>query len=113
MQCVIERERTQADVHRKLSAIFASTIQFQPRTHGTGTRRCGIPLTMESVGSMKAFRQEDFQLLPDEFGARVAKQRFHLAIHERDTSSGIDHDQRVIPLLQFRIAPQSFVDLFV
>ncbi len=95
MQRVIERERTQADVHRKLRAIFASTIQLQPLSHGTGARRGGITLTMESMGSMKAFRQEDFQLLPDEFGASVAKQPFHLAIHERDTSGRIDHDQRI------------------
>src|SRR6266581_161635 len=95
VQRVIERERAQADIHWELRAIFATTIQLQPRSHRTGARRGGITLTMESVGSMKAFRQKDFQFLPDEFGARVAKQRFHLAIHERDTSGSIDHDQRI------------------
>jgi len=44
---------------------------------------------------MKAFGQEDFQLQAFEVGARVAKQRFRLAIHQCDMSGRIDQDQRV------------------
>ena len=68
MQRAVEQQRAQADVHRKLAAIFASPIQLQSCAHRASAWGGGIPLTVKHVGSPKAFGQQGFQRLAFEFG---------------------------------------------
>jgi hypothetical protein len=89
----IKEQRAQANVYRKLAAIFASPIQFQARAHRAGAWGAGIPLAMMDVDSTKTLGQQGFQHLTFEFGASVPKHFFSLAIHAHDAPTGVDQDQ--------------------
>src|SRR5205807_1255917 len=86
-------EGAEADLHGKLAAILAQTIELEIGAHGANPWIAEIPTAVSRMASSKALRDQNLDLLPDQLGARVTKQLLGLRVDEDDRPLAVDdHD---------------------
>jgi len=95
MEHPIEQQRPQADFHGKLHTILTTPEELKPNSHGTSEWGREIALPMSNMGFSKTLREENFELLSQEFLTSTAKEGFCLPIYHHDHPGLIDGNQSV------------------
>src|SRR5260370_29567231 len=85
----------QADLDGEFRAVFAQTVQFQPRAHRTNARVGEERRPMRGMVAAKSLRDEDLHPLPDELITVVAKELLSLRVHQLNTAVA-SHDHYCI-----------------
>ena len=95
VELAIEQQGVQADFHREFRAILAPPDEIQPYAHRASMWIGEIALQVPGVGRVKAPGKEQFERLPRQLGARIAKECPGLPIHQRDDPGRVDDHQRI------------------
>ena len=85
----------ETDFNGKLCSILAQSVKLEARAHGAGPRLGEKTRAVPRMSAAKTLRDEDLDLLAQEFFARVAEELFRLRIHQNDAPRAIDNDNCV------------------
>ena len=91
----IKKQGVEADLDWKFIAIPAPPHELQSHAHWPGERSGEIALPVGGVGCVKALREEQFEQLPQQFGACIAKDGFGLPVHHHHGPGRIDDHQGI------------------
>src|SRR5262245_11431508 len=94
-RALLRLQRTEADLHRKLSPVFPPSVQLQTLTHRPQSRLGEELHAVFGMPGSKPFRHQNLNLLPQKLLALVAKQLLHLGIDQYDLALPIHHDHRI------------------
>src|SRR5580765_5331817 len=89
------RDRTQADLQRKFSAVLAYTIEIPSSSHGT---RLGMGKKFDPIAGVMwphMLRHKYLNRLPNQFSPFIAEQLIYLPIDHPDNPLLINHQQSV------------------
>ncbi len=87
-------QRTQADLHRKFVAVLVQGVQFHARAHRPHPRLREKVSAVRRMISPQSLRHQLFDLFSQKLLPRIAKQFFHLRIHQDNFSLLVhDHDR--------------------
>src|SRR5215831_5345327 len=88
-------QRTEADLHRKLSPVFPPSVQLKTLTHRPHPRLGKELRAVFRMPGAKPFRHQNLNLLPQKLLPLVAKQLLHLGIDQHDLAPPIHHDHGI------------------
>jgi hypothetical protein len=90
---VWRRNRIQANLNRKLAAVFAPSEQFPACAHCPRFRRCKEVGAVSRMRCSESFRHQKLNVSANKFVTRVAEQFFGMRIYQRDAALMIDKDR--------------------
>lgn len=82
-------QRTQADIRRELAAVLAQAVQLNPAVHDAAVGVCRIVLALRDMGGAKTRWNQAFDRQREQFGPRIAEQRFGGRVGQHDASARI------------------------
>jgi hypothetical protein len=94
-QAVLGMYRTQADFDWKLSSVLTLRPESTAAPHRSGNRILPIFIPFWSVILTHAVRNEQFDLLPQQFLPRVSEERLRHGIHQLNAAFAVDFEDRV------------------
>src|SRR5207302_95318 len=91
----IRDQRAEADLDRKLGAVFAQAEEAEARSHGPNAGIGKVAVPVASMLLPIARRHENLDGLPKQFRARKAEEMLRLAIDEGDRAVFLNDDDGI------------------